>query len=76
MARILIRDLDEEIVKRLKERARRQGRSLEGEARLILPQAAGLGFQDARRLMRQWHRMLSGRPLPDSTELLREDRQR
>jgi len=76
MARILIRDLDEEIVKRLKERARRQGRSLEGEARLILTQAAGLGFQDARRLMRQWHRKLSGRPLPDSTELLREDRQR
>ena len=76
MAQILVRKLDDEIVKRLKERARRQGRSLEAEARAILTQAAGLGFHDARQLMHHWHRNLHDRALPDSTELIREDRQR
>jgi len=76
MAQILVRDLDDETVARLKERARRHGRSLQGEARQILARAAGLGFDDARKLARQWHRTLVGRQLPDSTELVREDRQR
>ena len=76
MAQVLIRDLDDETVKRLKDRARRQGRSLEGEARQILTRAAGIGFGDARKVARQWHKRLAGRPLPDSTELVREDRQR
>ena len=76
MAQILIRDLDDETVDRLKARARQHGRSLQGEARLILTQAAGLGFGDARKLARQWHGRLEGRQLPGSTELVREDRQR
>jgi plasmid stability protein len=76
MAQILIRDLDDETVKRLKERARRHGRSLQGEAKLILTHAAGLGFKDARELARQWHKKLAGRALPDTTDLVREDRQR
>ncbi len=76
MARILIRDLDDETVRRLKERARRHGRSLQGEARLILTRAAGLGFKEARTLARQWHQKLARRELPDSTEMIREDRQR
>jgi antitoxin FitA len=76
MARILIRDLDDETVKRLKDRARRHGRSLEGEARLILTQAAGITFDEARKLARQWHKKLAGRELSDSTELIREDRRR
>jgi len=76
MGRILIRDLDDETVRRLKERARRHGRSLQGEARLILTHAAGLTFDDARKLARQWQKKLAGRKLPDSTSLIREDRQR
>lgn len=76
MARILIRDLDDETVKRLKDRARRHGRSLEGEARVILTRAAGLSFEEAKKLARQWHKKLAGRQLPDSTELIREDRLR
>lgn len=76
MAQILVRDLDDETVRRLKDRARRHGRSLQGEAQLILTQAAGISFDDARRLVRQWHQKLGGRQVPDSTELLREDRQR
>jgi len=76
MARILIRDLDDETVERLKDRARRHGRSLQGETRLILTHAAGITFDDARKLARQWHKKLAGRKLPDSTHLIREDRQR
>jgi plasmid stability protein len=76
MARILIRDLDDETVKRLKDSARRHGRSLEGEARQILTHAAGITFDDARKLARQWHKKLAGRELPDSTGIVREDRRR
>jgi plasmid stability protein len=73
---MLIRDLDDETIKRLKDRARRHGRSLEGEARLILTQAAGLSCDEARKLARQWHKKLAGRELPDSARLIREDRER
>ncbi len=76
MAQILIRDLDDETIRRLKERARRHGRSLQGEAKLILTQAAGLSFREARELARQWQQKLAGRQFPDSTGLVREDRQR
>lgn len=76
MAQILIRDLTDQTVRRLKDRARRHGRSLQGEARLILTHAAGISFDDARKLARQWHKQLAGRELPDSTQLIREDRQR
>ena len=76
MARILVRDLDDDTVKRLKDRARRHGRSLEGEVRQILAHAAGIGFDDARKLARQWHKKLAGREVPDSVQLIREDRQR
>jgi len=76
MARILVRDLDDKTVRRLKERARQHGRSLEGEARLILTHAAGISFDDAKKLARQWHKKLAGRDLPDSTQLIREDRRR
>jgi plasmid stability protein len=76
MAQILVRDLDDDVVVRLKDRARRHGRSLQGEAKLVLTQAAGLGFQDARRLARQWQSRLAGRELPDSTVLIREARKR
>ncbi|MDI9430808.1 MAG: hypothetical protein QM570_03705 [Planctomycetota bacterium] len=76
MAQILVRNLDDQTIQQLKDRARQHGRSLEAEARQILSRAAGLGFADARKLVRQWHKKLAGRVLPDSTELLREDRRR
>ncbi len=76
MAQILVRDLDNETVQRLKDRARQHGRSLEAEARQILSRAAGVNFAEARRLARQWHKKLAGRRLPDSAELIRQDRQR
>jgi len=71
MAKILIRDLDDETVRRLKERARRHGRRLQAEAKLILTQAAGLSLSEARQLAHRGHRKLAGRELPDSTDLVR-----
>ena len=76
MAQILIRNLDEQIVERLKERARRSGRSLQAEAKQILSQAAGIGFEEARTLVRQWQKQLTGRKIPKGSLLIREDRKR
>ncbi len=64
MPRILIRGPGDEMMKRLKERARRHGRSLQGEAKLILTQAAGLSLREARELACQWQQKLAGRPFP------------
>jgi plasmid stability protein len=76
MARILIRDLDDQTVERLKDRAKRHGRSLQGEAKQILTHAAGMTSDDAQKLSQQWHKKLAGRKLPDSTQIIREDRRR
>lgn len=41
MAQLLVRNLEESVKRRLKKRAEQNGRSLEGEVREILRQAAG-----------------------------------
>jgi plasmid stability protein len=77
MAQVLVRDLDAAVVGRLKERARRHGRSLQKEAKEILEAAAAtLTMEEARRVSRGWHRRLSGRRFSDSTALIRKDRER
>jgi plasmid stability protein len=77
MPDILVRDLDETTVARLKERAHLNGRSLAAELRLILEQAAKqVAMTTARALAEQMTRSLEGRPHTDSAELLREDRGR
>jgi len=40
MAQIVVRNLDDAVVERLKQRARQEGRSLQSEVRMILAQAA------------------------------------
>ncbi len=76
MAQVLIRDLENEVVDKLKERAKSRGRSLESELRLILEQAA----QDTRRQglleLEGIRARLAGLNFSDSTEMLREDRNR
>ena len=76
MAQILVRDLDVEAVSRLKAQAKRHGRSLQGEIKVILLQAATLSIGQARAVAKQWQRRLSGRTLSDSASLIREDRAR
>jgi plasmid stability protein len=76
MAQILVRNLETDVVKKLKLQARQHGRSLQSEARQILTQSAGMSPDQARKTARMWQKKLSGRRFPDTTALLRQDRVR
>lgn len=78
MAQVLVRDLDEKTVKRLKARAQRRGRSLQVELKTILEDAArsDSDLEKAKRLAAELRRELAGRKFSDSTELIAEDRRR
>jgi antitoxin FitA len=75
MAQVLVRDLDEEVVERLRAMAKFHSRSLEAELRLILEQAARVyaDMATARVLADEMRRRLKGSPHSDSAELLAED---
>lgn len=68
MGQVLIRQIPEETVARLKARAARHGRSLEAELRLILENAVAEPKEEILRL----REALGGKRLPDSSELVRE----
>ncbi len=77
MSDILVRNLDEEVVQRLEERARRQGRSLQAEVAHILTQAAEipkLDAETAQKRLGEFRRRFKGRRFSDSAELIREGR--
>ena len=76
MAELLVRNLDQETLKRLKLRAKRHRRSLQGEAKLILEEAAALQLEDARNLIEKIRSQFSGKKFSDSATLVRRDRQR
>jgi plasmid stability protein len=68
--------LPPEVVGRLKERARRNHRSLQAELRAILEEAARAEARDFRKIAARIRRELSGRLHGDSAELVAEDRAR
>jgi antitoxin FitA len=78
MAQILVRGLDDDVVELLKDMARSNNRSLQGEAKTILEQAVDLERRRRDFLVRtaelreRWRR--EGRVFSDSAELIREDR--
>lgn len=74
MAQILVRGLDDELVERLKNRARQERRSLQAEVKLILEQAARLDMKSARELAEAIRKSFKGRRFEDSVRLIREDR--
>lgn len=77
MPDVLVRDVYADALTKLKERARRNGRSLGAELKIVIEQAAQqLDMTTARALAEEMTRRLRGRPHTDSTELLREDRLR
>ena len=76
MPDILIRGLDAETVRKLKRRARRHHRSLQGEAKSLIKRAAGIGGEEIAAVLDQWQRRFSKRRLVSSAELIREDRKR
>ena len=77
MAQLLVRDLDPAVVARLKERARQNHRSLQGEVKAILEQAAETATrEEALAMIDKWQRKWGERVFSDSTLLIREDRDR
>ena len=77
MASVTIRNLEDEVVARLKDRAKANKRSLEAELREILTRSAGAMTRKeliafAKRIAAQTPDV----PQTDSTQLIREDRDR
>ena len=76
MAQVVIRNLDDAVIRRLKSRAARKGVSLERELRTILTEAAWAdrtGFDERAAAFR---RKLAGRRHSDSTVLIGKHRAR
>ena len=76
MAQILVRNLEDSLVDKLKQRAREHHRSLEGEVRRILVESVALDVGDFRRRSKTLRDRLAGRTLPDPAELIAYDRTR
>ena len=76
MPQLLVRDLSEETVKRLKIRAKKQHRSLQGEVKLILEGAALQSVEDAKKMAEKIRAGFADRTFSDSAELIRQDRKR
>jgi plasmid stability protein len=78
MRQLLIRDVEDEVVAALKERAKHNQRSLQGELKLIVTQAAVVSRMNPALLARidMLRNKLKGRKHTDSVKLLREIRGR
>lgn len=76
MANVLIRDLDERTIAKLKERAASNNRSLQAELHLIVERAASLNPVTSRAAAARIRQKLGGRQHSDSTSLVAEDRHR
>jgi len=76
MSDILIRGVDAKAMKRLRARARRHGRSLQSEARLVLERAAEAGSEEIAAMLDGWKQRFAGRKFSRSAKLIREDRNR
>ncbi len=77
MAQILVRNLTARVVRRLKQRASGNRRSLQAEVKRILEEATPDQEAAWKRIDRIFDRLKrSGRRFSDSTELIREDRAR
>jgi len=77
MANVTIRNLDDAVVETLKARARDHHRSLEAELRMLLTEAAQRPTTDElRRTAARIAAMTPEGPQSDSTEIVREFRER
>ena len=76
MAKVLIRDLDDRTVDRLKKRASQNRRSLQAELQLIVERAAAVDIIESREVAARIRRKLADRKHSDSAVLLADDRRR
>ena len=77
MAQVLVRQLDDKVVDRLKKRAKEHGRSLQSEVKTILQEAVP-DYEAAWKRIDGFRKRLkkSGRKFSVSAALIREDRDR
>lgn len=76
MAQVVIRNIEDEAIHRLKRQAERKGVSLERELRTIITDAARADRTGFRLRATAFRRKLAGRRHSDSTRLIRTDRDR
>lgn len=74
MANLLVRNLDEDVLKELKAAAKAHGRSLQAEIHEVLRNASAKRLAETRRLSARWLKRLRGSTQSDSAALIREDR--
>jgi plasmid stability protein len=74
MPSILVRDLDAKTIRRLKSRAKRNGRSLQNEAKRLIEQSTG--SSDVCEMLDKWKKRFAGRKFSSSAAMLRKDRER
>lgn len=77
MAQVLVRQLSDQVVNRLKKRAKEHGRSLQAEVKTILEEAVPDYEQAWKRIQMLRDKLKrSGKAFSDSADLIREDRDR
>jgi len=74
VANVLVRNLDEKVLSRLKTAAKAHGRSLQAEIHDALQRASTRSLVETRRLSAAWLLRLRGPAQSDSTDLIRQDR--
>jgi len=75
---VLIRNIDEETLSKLKKKAAANNRSLQEELKSLLEQYAGPDIEETRKMVRETLEKYrkEGRMFSDSTKDIREDRER
>lgn len=75
---VLIRDIDEEVLNKLKKKASANNRSLQAELKSLLESYAGPDIEETRKMVRETlaKYRAEGRMFSDSTKDIREDRDR
>lgn len=76
MAQVLVRDLPDDVVERLKRKAAADGRSLEAHLRAVLEEASRFDRSDYLAIADEVADSTRGRTTSDSTELIRDSRDR
>ncbi len=74
MASLLVRNLDDDVLKELKAAAKAHGRSLQAEIHEVLRNASARRLAETRRVSARWLKRLRGSRPSDSTALIRQDR--
>lgn len=76
MPDILIRGLSQRLLQRLKAQAKRNGRSLQSETKMLLEIASGAETEETAKILERWKIRFAGRKFSSSADMIRQDRNR